>query len=95
VKNATGISCESSRCIYTSCNTGYFDCDGQKRNGCECQCGALNAPCCTSGTPCGSTLYCGADSACHTCKTKNEACTSDVECCNGASYCLASNGTCK
>jgi len=35
VQNASGISCASSACTYTSCNTGFFDCNANKADGCE------------------------------------------------------------
>ncbi|HLK39584.1 MAG TPA: hypothetical protein VKU41_22665, partial [Polyangiaceae bacterium] len=35
VVSAGGIACTASACTYGSCNSGYFDCDGNAANGCE------------------------------------------------------------
>jgi hypothetical protein len=35
VSNATGSGCTASVCTYGSCDPGYFDCDGNRANGCE------------------------------------------------------------
>ena len=35
VNHATGVACVSSSCTYAACSSGYTDCDGDKRNGCE------------------------------------------------------------
>ncbi len=52
VQNATGAACSASACTYTSCNTNFGDCDGNKSNGCETNltnttthCGACNINC--------------------------------------------------
>jgi hypothetical protein len=51
VANATGVSCGGGgNCNYTSCNTGFVDCDGNRANGCETpadvsHCGSTCADC--------------------------------------------------
>jgi hypothetical protein len=94
VKNATGVACTASLCTYATCNGGFFDCNGRKSDGCECNCGAVGAACCATDPRCSPNLYCGTDSTCHTCKGHNAPCSFDAECCNGATYC-AGNGMCK
>ena len=35
VKNADGIKCSSGKCDYVACKAGFYDCDGDRSNGCE------------------------------------------------------------
>jgi hypothetical protein len=94
VLNATGISCQSSACTFTSCNPGFADSDKKASNGCEAPCGALNQPCCPTGPACAS-----ADNRCDKTKNKCVAClgkhtacsTGNDLCCNG---CNSSNLQC-
>jgi hypothetical protein len=50
VLNATGVTCTASGCDYTSCTSGFVDCDGQRANGCETTEGA--SACTASCTNC-------------------------------------------
>jgi hypothetical protein len=58
VNDANNVFCNAGKCDYGSCDNGnpfvhHDDCDGNRSNGCECQCGltnpafpALNQACC-------------------------------------------------
>lgn len=51
VKNATGITCGNGSCNYAACAMGFFDCDGNRSNGCESAttcpaCGIIGLVCC-------------------------------------------------
>jgi hypothetical protein len=71
VVKANGIACVASACTYTSCVTGFADCDGKKTNGCECAapvCGGYLQVCCP-GNVCNAAYKCEAapanDGLCH------------------------------
>jgi hypothetical protein len=50
VSNANGLTCAGGNCGYTSCKTGFADCNGNAQDGCDCACGqAKNQPCCPGG----------------------------------------------
>ena len=54
VDNATGISCSSGACDYTSCNAGWDDCDGDRSDGCETDIWQTVS----CGSTCGDTVDC-------------------------------------
>ena len=50
--HATGPTCATGSCDYAACNAGYYDCDGDRSNGCEAggpndlsNCGGCAQPC--------------------------------------------------
>ena len=67
VKNASGLTCQSSKCGYTSCNTGFNELDGILTDGCE-GCGARGQYCCP-GNICNAGSQCeiapANDGKCH------------------------------
>ena len=71
VYGANGKACVSSKCTYTTCIAPNMDCDGDKRNGCECistTCGNKDQLCCP-GNLCGADYKCdpapAGDGKCH------------------------------
>jgi hypothetical protein len=67
VKNGSA-RCEGNACAVASCDKGYFDCDGNAKNGCEgdlskpASCGACNAKCAAAApvcAPAGPSFQCG------------------------------------
>lgn len=63
VMNANGVACSAGSCAFTSCKTGFGDCDGQPGNGCECECGASGQRCCP-GDVCNGGLRCIGNGKC-------------------------------
>lgn len=64
VVNANGVACTAGACTFTTCMTGFGDCDNNKANGCECACGAVrNQPCCP-GNVCTGGLTCSPSGKC-------------------------------
>ncbi|GAC1560706.1 MAG: hypothetical protein NVS3B10_18880 [Polyangiales bacterium] len=58
--NANNIACTAGVCTYTTCLPGFGDCNMNRADGCECQCGTTrNGPCCPDGT-CSPGLTCNA-----------------------------------
>ncbi|HOX45505.1 MAG TPA: choice-of-anchor D domain-containing protein [Myxococcota bacterium] len=55
VQNATGKSCASGACNYTTCNAGFGDCDANRTNGCEVNIWQV-ASC---GSTCATRVNCG------------------------------------
>ncbi len=48
--NSLGAACDGTKCTYTGCKAGFFDCDtsGTNANGCETPAGAVCGSCSTS-----------------------------------------------
>ena len=76
VLHATGISCGSGACDYTSCDADWDNCDADDTNGCE---GDLTLPttCGDCGTDCTAATY---DTACYDDGTWRCGCTADGDC---------------
>jgi hypothetical protein len=54
VQNASGLSCAMSMCNYSTCTTGFADCNGIRTDGCEINLSAVA----TCGTTCGNKVNC-------------------------------------
>jgi hypothetical protein len=77
-------------CPSNTCNSGLVCQSGVCKS-----CGNLDEACCPQ-SKCSTNLYCGSDSICHTCKSNNQGCVNDVECCaGGATNCQTPPGKCR
>ena len=78
-KHVSNIVCISESCQFTTCHTGYGNCDGKSSNGCETQL-------LTSASNCGSCGYkCGQNHACSNskcCLNSGHDASAHTFCCN-------------
>ena len=56
VQHASGLSCATGTCDYTSCDQNWGDCDGNRANGCETSL-TLPGSCGVCGTDCSGQDY--------------------------------------
>lgn len=61
--NATDVRCNAGGCDYGSCNAGFDNCNGNRRDGCECSCGRQNQQCCPD-RQCSDGLSCNGMTVC-------------------------------
>jgi hypothetical protein len=83
VVNATGIGCAQGKCTYAQCNASHGDCDNDKANGCECDCGYLGGRCCPGSKCVAPNTKCSSLSGtCIACKESGATCAWSSECCS-------------
>jgi hypothetical protein len=80
--------CSSGQCRAGKCETGYGDCDGDARNGCETSLGN-SANCGACGRTCAAGVQCQ-NGSCGC--SQDSDCSAGQSCCDGK--CLGTNGTC-
>ncbi|KAI7837630.1 hypothetical protein COHA_008554 [Chlorella ohadii] len=88
--NAADATCQSGTCTFTTCVSGYANCDGSAANGCEVEVATSNAHCGRCGNPCPAGTQCQGGS-CQCSAVAGSGATSSAMLCDGACVDTASN----
>ncbi|MBN2498047.1 MAG: hypothetical protein JXR96_25885, partial [Deltaproteobacteria bacterium] len=94
VVHATGEYCNGGNCDYTSCDTGYANCNSNRRDGCETQLGTV-FNCTGCGDACDANEVCNGSCQCATGWSDCDGLSSNgCECNTGGSYVCYNNACC-
>jgi hypothetical protein len=85
VDNASGITCASGSCDYSSCDSGYANCDGDRSDGCETDIWQVD-DCgngCGPGADCTTQVYNASGIICASGSCDYDSCTDGYADCDG------------